>query len=171
MTTNLKSPRFKIALSFPGEHRQRVEKIAQALAVRLGEESILYDRWHRAEFARPNLDVYLPELYHKHSLLLVFFFCRQFTRKDWCGLEWRAGRDLLKQGEDKRIMLLRLDGAGIPGLYSIDGYLDITSVPDDEVIDDIFKRLAALMPLPRVDIQSIVKAQRSLVLPYTPSPI
>jgi hypothetical protein len=111
--------RFQVALSFPGGYRARVEKIAEVLADRLGRGKILYDKWYGAEFARPNLDVYLPELYHKESLLLVFFLSSEYVTKEWCGLEWRAGRDLLKQGEDDRLMFLRLDHADIPGLYSI----------------------------------------------------
>ena len=31
--------RFQVALSFPSEHRDRVEKIAEALAARLGREN------------------------------------------------------------------------------------------------------------------------------------
>jgi hypothetical protein len=49
--------RFQIALSFPGEFRARVAKVAEALAAVIGRNSILFDEWHRAEFARPNLDV------------------------------------------------------------------------------------------------------------------
>ena len=30
------------------------------------------------------------------SELLVFFLCKEYQEKDWCGLEWRASRDLLK---------------------------------------------------------------------------
>ena len=52
--------RFRVALSFPGEHRPRVEAIANLLANQLTRDRVLYDSWHSAEFARPNLDVYLP---------------------------------------------------------------------------------------------------------------
>src|SRR3984885_8899256 len=135
---------FQIALSFPGEHRSRVEKIANILAGSFGRERILYDAWHRSEFARPNLDVYLPKLYHEQSLLLVFFLCGAYVQKEWCGLEWRAGRDLLKQRQDDRLMLLRLDAADIPGLYPIDGYLDISNLSNEEVASDILKRAAML---------------------------
>ena len=138
--------RFQIALSFPGEYRSRVEKIASALAEVVGRNKILYDRWHVAEFARPNLDVYLPKLYHEKSLLLVFFLCGDYALKEWCGLEWRAGRDLLKRNEDDRLMFLRLDLANIPGLYSIDGYLDISRLSDDEVARAILNRLEILAP-------------------------
>ncbi|MDQ2844052.1 MAG: TIR domain-containing protein [Acidobacteriota bacterium] len=133
--------RFQIALSFPGEFRDRVLRVAEALAVIVGQDRVLYDQWHRAEFARPNLDVYLPKLYHEQSCLLVFFLCGQYVQKEWCGLEWRAGRDLHKKGEDERLMFLRLDDADVPGLYSIDGYLDISGLPDDVVSSEILKRL------------------------------
>jgi hypothetical protein len=76
---------------------------------------------------------------------LVFFLCGEYTEKEWCGLEWRAGRDLLKKNEDDRLMFLRLDLANIPGLYSIDGYLDISSLTADEVAREILKRLEALV--------------------------
>ena len=133
--------RFLIALSFPGEERPRVSKIAAMLASHLGKDQILYDEWHAAEFARPNLDIYLPKLYREQSLLIVFFFGSDYGRKEWCGLEWRAGRDLLKEGKGHRLMLLRLDSAEIEGLYSIDGYLDIRKMPDDVVTRQILKRL------------------------------
>jgi hypothetical protein len=73
----------------------------------------------------------------------VFFLCGDYAQKE-CGLEWRAGRDLLKQKEDDRLMFLRLDRADIPGLFSIDGYLDISGMPDNEVAIEILKRLAIL---------------------------
>jgi hypothetical protein len=138
--------RFQIALSFPGGQRPRIEKITSALARVVGRKRVLYDKWHIAEFARPNLDVYLPKLYHEQSRLLVFFLCEEYAQKDWCGLEWRAGRDLLKRNENDRLMFLRLDLANIPGLYSIDGCLDISSLTDDEVARAILERLETTVP-------------------------
>ena len=136
--------RFRAALSFPGEHRVRVEQIAEALASRVGRSSVLYDKWYQAEFARPNLDIYLPKLYRDESDLLVFFLCAPHNDKEWCGLEWRVGRDLLKKTRDDRLMFLRLDDADIPGLYSIDGYLPIREMHYSEVADAIFERLEML---------------------------
>ena len=89
MTQPAKSKRFRVALSFPGEHRPRVEAIASALAGTLGREKILYDRWYAPEFARPDLDIYLTELYHDESDLIAVFLCKEYNEKEWCGLEWR----------------------------------------------------------------------------------
>jgi hypothetical protein len=98
--------------------------------------------------------VYLPQLYQQ-SRLLVFFLSSFYASKQWCGLEWRVGRELLKQQEDERLMFLRLDQADIPGLYSIDGYLDINGMPDEEAAGQILKRLARLEPPPPPGIQNL----------------
>jgi TIR domain len=136
--------RFQIAVSFPGEARARVQQIAENLTVSVPKESILYDRWLASDLARPNLDIYLTELYKKDSLLLVFFLSGHHVQKEWCGLEWRVGRDLLEQKQEQRLMPLRLDDAEIPGLHSIDGYLDIRDLSDVQVASAILERLATL---------------------------
>ncbi len=136
--------RFQIALSFSGEARARVQRVAEALSDSIPKKNILYDRWLSSELARPNLDVYLTDLYKNDSLLLVFFFCGNYARKEWCGLEWRIGRDLLKQKQEHRLMLLRLDDFEIPGFHSIDGYLDIRDLSDAEVANAILERLSSL---------------------------
>ncbi|SPF36258.1 hypothetical protein SBA4_1840036 [Candidatus Sulfopaludibacter sp. SbA4] len=138
--------RFRVALSFPGEYRARVEKIAEALAARLGREKILYDKWYAAEFARPDLDVYLLKLYHDESDLIAIFLCKEYEAKEWCGLEWRQVRDLLKRKQQDRLMYLRLDDADISGLLSIDGYLPIGGMSDAEVAAAILKRLGEDRP-------------------------
>src|ERR1017187_4917023 len=138
-----KSKRFRVALSFPGEHRPRVEKIAEALAGNLGRERVLYDRWYAAEFARPNLNIHLADLYRDHSDLIAVFLCKEYNEKEWCGLELRAVLDLIKRRQDDRLMLLRLDDADIPGLYSTDGYLDIRPVSDEAVAAAILTRCGA----------------------------
>src|ERR1039458_3395228 len=138
--------RFRVALSFPGDHRARVERIAEALAAQLGREKGLYDKWHAAEVNRPNLDVYLSKLYHDESDVIAVFPCAEYNAKEWCGLEWRACRDLLKHKEDVRLMFFRLDDAEIPGLYSIDGYQDIRAMADGEVAASILERLEDIRP-------------------------
>ncbi len=136
--------RFQIALSFPGEARARVQHVAELLGHSIPKETILYDRWLTSELARPNLDVYLTELYKKDSLLLVFFLSGDYARKEWCGLEWRIMRDLVKQKQEHRLMPLRLDDSEILGFHSIDGYLDIRDLSDTEVANAILERLASL---------------------------
>jgi pimeloyl-ACP methyl ester carboxylesterase len=115
--------RFSVALSFPGEYRSFVEKVASYLSEHVGRERILYDRFYEAEFARPDLDTYLQHLYHDESDLIAVFLCAEYAQKEWCGLEWRAVRDLIKQRQPLTVMPLRFDATEIAGLFSVDGYV------------------------------------------------
>src|SRR6202044_1047080 len=85
-TLPMSAKRFRVAFSFAGERRDFVRQVAGVLAGRFGEEAILYDKYHEAEFARRDLGIYLPELYHKESDLVVVVFCPEYESKEWCGL-------------------------------------------------------------------------------------
>jgi len=115
--------RFRVALSFPGEQRDTVARVAEHLARTLGRKRVLYDAWYEAEFARPDLDTYLQALYHDESDLIAVFLCADYERKEWCGLEWRAVKDLIKRRQATAVMPLRFDMTEIPGLFSTDGYV------------------------------------------------
>lgn len=138
-----KIKRFKIALSFPGEYRNGIiDKIADGLANAYSKEKILYDSYHQAEFAMPNLDVYLQKLYHDDSELIVVCLCAHYNEKEWSGLEWRSIRDLMNTKENqKRIMFLRTDAGEVDGVFgTIDGYISLKKDNIDEVISLIIER-------------------------------
>jgi hypothetical protein len=135
---------FRVALSFPGEHRPYVEAVASALRQELGSNSIFYDNYFQEELARPNLDLVLQRIYHRNSDLIAVFLCEDYAHKQWCGLEWRVIRDLIKKNDEAKIMLLRFDEAEIPGVLSIDGYLDLRTRPPGATAEAILKRLAGL---------------------------
>jgi tetratricopeptide (TPR) repeat protein len=147
--------RFLVALSFPGEHRKFVEDVADFLRRELGEGSVLYDRFHEAEFARPNLDTHLQALYHDQSRLVVVFLCADYERKEWPGLEWRAIRDLIKSKKDSSIMLIRLDEANVSGVFSIDGYISVEGRAPQDIASLIIERLQIL----EVELQATITAQ------------
>ena len=96
--------RFKVALSFPGEQRRNIKKIARELRERWSKKDVLYDFFHRAEFARPDLASYLPELYKNESELLVVFLCEDYQNKKWCRLEWDAIKNIINNFGSDRIM-------------------------------------------------------------------
>jgi hypothetical protein len=133
--------RFRIALSYPGERRKFVGRVAQHLAKSIGRERVLYDKYHEAEFARPDLDVHLQRLYHGKSDLIVVFLCAEYSRKKWCGLEWRAIRDLVESRRAPAVMLFRFDNATIPGVYPTDGCVWIRRRKAKEIGDLILIRM------------------------------
>lgn len=143
-TAEFETRRFRVALSFPGEHRAFVAAVAEDLRRALGDGAVFYDHDYVAELARPNLDVLLQRIYHDNSDLIVVFLCADYAAKEWCGLEWRAIRDIIKQRKDAKVMLLRLDSHPIPGLFGIDGYIDVSQWKPEQTSEAIQARVLSL---------------------------
>lgn len=130
---------FQVALSFPGERRDFVAAVAEGL--RLAGVHVFYDEYYEADLAVPNLDTLLQRIYHQQSALIAVFLCREYEEKEWCGLEWRALRDLIKKKRGDAIMLFRFDDTEIPGLFSIDGYVDLNNRTPSEAVELICRRV------------------------------
>jgi hypothetical protein len=143
-TTDVCKINFKVAVSFPGEKRKYVSRVVDVLRSTLGPDKVFYDFDFQAQIARPNADTLLQNIYHKQTDLIVIFLCEEYGEKQWCGLEWRSIRDLIKSKQDNRIMFVKFDRAEIDGLFSIDGYVDATKFKAKEVAKFILERLELL---------------------------
>ena len=135
---------FRVAVSFPGEKRSYVSRVVDILRNTLGADKVFYDFDYQAQIARPNADILLQNIYHKQTDLIVVFLCSEYIVKDWCGLEWRSIRDLIKSKQEDRIMFVRFDNAEVDGSFSIDGYIDATKYNTREVASFILERLKIL---------------------------
>jgi tetratricopeptide (TPR) repeat protein len=138
----IKPKRFRIAFSFAGEKREFVAEVAAILAQRFGEDEILYDKYHEAEFSRSDLAVRLPDLYHHHSELVVAVLCPDYEDKEWCGLEWNAVLGLLKERKVDEVMLSRFDKVEGKGLHGLAGYTELDLKTPDQAAILILERLA-----------------------------
>ncbi len=146
---NPTAKRFRVALSFPGAKREYVKSVADELALHFGEERVLYDRFHTAEFAEPDLAFNLPDLYRKESDLIVVVLCGEYVKREWCGLEWRAIYSLIKEGRSKEVMLFRADDAEIRGLHGLEGFAPVDAFTPDQAVTLILQRLARNEDKPR----------------------
>lgn len=133
--------RFKVALSFPGVKRAYIGEIVQELKRRLPRGSIFYDRDFTDELAVPNLDTLLQKIYLENSDLVVVFLCSEYEQKQWCGLEWRAIREHIKNRRDQTVMFMRFDDASVQGVFSTDGYVDLRNFNPTEAAGFIANRI------------------------------
>lgn len=140
--TPLASVKFRVAVSFPGEHRTYVAAVVDGLREPLGPDGVFYDFDYQAQLARPNLDTLLQGIYRSQADLVVVFLAKEYADKDWCGLEWRAIRDIIKSKEDERVMFVRMDEGEVDGVFSIDGYIDGSSNDPEAVAEHILTRLS-----------------------------
>ena len=129
-------------MSFPGESREYVSKVADELRQRLPKRSLFYDGDFAAQLARPNLDTLLQSVYGRQSDLVVVFLSEDYDRKDWCGLERRSIREIIKRRSDHTVMLMRFDDATVPGVMSLDGYIDLRQHQPTEAAAFILERVS-----------------------------
>lgn len=132
---------FKVAVSFPGERRSFVSAVVDKLRPAFPDDSVFYDYDYQAQLSRSNLGVFLQDIYKNRSGLVVIFLCEAYAEKQWCGLEWRAIRDLIKLKKDNQIMFVRFDDAQIEGVFSLDGYIDARVHSAEQIADFIIQRV------------------------------
>jgi hypothetical protein len=141
LAVSASEPRFRIALSVPGEHRKFIAAVANELARSLGRHRVLYDKYLEAELARPNSDTYLQQLYVATPLIAVLL-ADEYQTKEWCGLEARVIRTIIKKRQDARIFLLRHGAPSVDGFLSIDGFIQIEGRQPADVAAKIVSRVA-----------------------------
>ncbi len=141
---NIRRHVFKVALSFPGEVRPYIETIAKQLVRVLGDNTVFYDNFYKSQLATPNLDTALQDLYGQRSKLIVIFLSADYANKKWCGIEFRALRDILNAKRDEMIMFVRFDDADVKGVFAHDGYIDANTHSEIEVASLIQERVRLL---------------------------
>lgn len=141
---NLSKHQFDVALSFPGEARQYVEQVAQHLERLLGPDRYFYDRNYTAQLARPSLDTFLQGIYRDRSRLIVVFAGGDYQRKNWCGIEFRAVREIINGRDHDRIMFVRMDDGEVEGIFGHDGYADARQHEPAEIASFIDERVNVL---------------------------
>ena len=136
------SKRFRVAISFSGDKRTFVAEVARLLADTFGQDHVLYDKYHEAEFSRSDLAFHLTDLYHEQSDLIVAVLSQDYDSKDWCGLEWNAIYGLIKKRAASEVMLTRFDRVEGKGLFGLAGFSDLDQKTPHQTATLILERLA-----------------------------
>lgn len=147
---NINTHIFDVAVTFAGESRPLVKAVVEELSAKIASNRVFYDEFYQAYLARPSLDTLLQNIYHKRSRLIVAFLCKSYQEKEWCGLEFHAIRDIIKQKVNDKIMFIRIDDAEINGVFSTDGYIDARQFNPQEIAGFILQRLETLPQLEEV---------------------
>lgn len=132
---------FDVALSFPGEVRSTVDKIAFELERRLGPHSYFYDNNYVSQLARPSFDVLLQDIYRNRAKLVVVFLSGDYQSKEWCGIEFRAVREIIKNRDHDKVMFVKMDHGRVDGVFETDGYVDGAKYSTDEIAGFIQERV------------------------------
>jgi hypothetical protein len=135
---------FDVSFSFPGEVRPFVAEIAQELEGLVGPNSYFYDNNYVSQLARPSLDTLLQDIYRNRSKLIVVFIGADYQKKDWCGIEFRAIKEIIMARDTARIMYVRTDDGTVDGVFKTDGYVDARNFKPSQIAQFINERLQVI---------------------------
>ncbi len=150
MKKNSTHYKYDVALSFAGEQRTYVEKVALSLK-RLGI-SFFYDNDNQVDLWGKNLIKYLSDVYINQSKYCVIFISKEYCKKNWTIFESEAAeeRNFFSHDFEKYqqyILPVRFDNSEIPGLRNTWGYIDATKVTPEELAKKIAQKIdSSLIP-------------------------
>ena len=81
------------------------------------------------------------DIYRNRSKLVVVFLSGEYQKKDWCGVEFRAIKEIIMERDHLRIMFIRTDDGGVDGVFKTDGYVDARHFDTAELATFIHERV------------------------------
>ncbi len=131
--------KLEVALSFAGEDREFVRKVAELLQAE--DVSVFYDESESIPLWGKDLAVELAQVYGKRARFVVVFVSESYAKKAWPRHEFRSALAAAIESEGERILPVRLDDTKLPGLRSTVAYLPGHTLGPDGIARAIVQKL------------------------------
>jgi len=130
---------YEVALSYAGEDRAYVEKVAKLL--RRAGINVFYDRFEEVELWGKDLTDHLADIYARRSRWVVFFISAHYAEKAWPNHERKHA--LARAINDKldNILPARFDDTELPGLASTVAYVDLRKTTPESLANMIIQKV------------------------------
>lgn len=135
-------PDFHVALSFAGEDRGYVERVADELR-RMGV-SVFYDKHEAVTLWGRDLYAHLQDVYCRRARYAVVFISRHYKKKLWPNHERASAQARALRERREYILPARFDGTKIPGILGTTGYLDLEGVEPRELAEMVRQKLGPI---------------------------
>lgn len=132
-------PRYDVALSYAGEQRPYVERVATRLAAH--GISHYYDRANPTLLWGKNLVETLQQIYEKDSASVVLFVSAEYAEKQWTRHERRAALSRAVREARTYVLPARFDDTELPGLVTDVVYAELGTMEAEVFADEIVRWL------------------------------
>jgi hypothetical protein len=120
--------RYDVCLSFAGEDRKYVERVAATLLA--AGIVLFYDKYEQVSLWGKDLYQHLSEVYRKQARYCVIFISKSYSEKLWTKHELRSAQARAFEDNREYILPVRLDETELPGVLPTIGYISNKS-PED----------------------------------------
>jgi hypothetical protein len=137
---------YDVCLSFAGEDRDYVEKVAEQLRSR--GVRVFYDKYERVELWGKDLYAHLDDVYRRAARYCVLFISQAYASKLWTNHERRSAQARALAENKEYLLPARFDETEVPGLPPTMGYVDLRANSPSTLAEMIAQKLG---PRPRVN--------------------
>lgn len=130
---------YDIALSFAGEDREYVEKVADYL--RLANVKVFYDKYEQVDLWGKDLYEHLSDVYQNKARFTVMFISCHYARKLWTQHERKSAQARAFREKGEYILPARFDNTEVPGLNATVGYVDLRHLSPAKLAEAIREKL------------------------------
>lgn len=140
-TNNRKYYEYEVALSFAGEDRDYVKKIAQLL--KKNNIRVFYDDYEKSNLWGKDLYEHLDKVYRNKSKFCVLFLSVNYKQKVWTNHERKSAQARAFKENDEYILPVKLDDTEIDGIRPTLGYLDGREESPESIVKAIMRKIHA----------------------------
>ncbi|NMJ42808.1 TIR domain-containing protein [Roseomonas sp. JC162] len=130
---------YQVALSFAGEQRDYVSRVADALAAK--HIAVFYDRFEANALWGKDGAEYFHQIFAHDSQFVVMFISTEYVSKSWTRHERRAAISRQMESDEEFILPVRFDETPVPGLPATLQYLDANRYSPAELAVEIAKKV------------------------------
>jgi len=138
--------KYDIALSFAGEDREYVDKVAKIL-VDHGIK-VFYDKFEEVDLWGKDLGIHFDYIYRRQSKYFLPFISVHYQKKVWTNYEVRTAIARAIENKEEYILPARFDNTELDGIRSTLGYLDISKMTPEALAEKIIQKLGRETNIP-----------------------
>lgn len=130
---------YDIALSFAGEDREYVEKVAEHLKDK--GIYVFYDMYEQEHLWGKDLYIHLNDVYKNKARYCMMFISKHYKNKLWTNHEMKSAFSRAFESNSEYILPVRFDDTEIPGIRNTTGFISLKSISPDELAELAIKKV------------------------------
>jgi hypothetical protein len=131
--------KYDVTLSFAGEDREYVEKVAKTLQE--NDVKVFYDKFEEVDLWGKDLGLHFDYVYRKGAKYCVPFISEHYKKKIWTNHEIRTAISRAIETNVEYILPTRFDDTEIDGIRPTLGFLDLRNISPEKLAHLIIKKL------------------------------
>jgi len=132
--------KYHAALSFAGEDREYVERVATQL--RAEGVDVFYDKFEEADLWGKDLYAHLSDVYQNRAIFTVIFISEAYTKKVWTNHERKSAQArALSENQEHILPAFFDDSVEVPGLLKTTAHVTLENRTPEQLADLIVQKL------------------------------